>query len=209
MRALSNLGCSLIKGHWKNFHSPHCFSKAMAIGSYLTKMSMSSCSLSLSSRHTSCSTIKWRKLALSFLFFPSLLRCTWDLLATVMYVRRNIVFFMSTYMGCPWKVHVHASPLVLGESTPSKTKINAQMKYGNARGMILYLLGPSRRSFHPLKLSESTFLTKEFFLLLVNFQIAMVKMSCQLLFIDFFYPFCHFLTHFVIFPGLVITCFQF
>jgi hypothetical protein len=63
----------------------------------------------------------------------------------------------------------------------------------------VYLLCPSRSSLYPLKLPESTFLAKGFFLLLVNFQIAMVKMSCQLLFIDFFglflplfEPLCHF-----------------
>jgi hypothetical protein len=56
----------------------------------------------------------------------------------------------------------------------------------------LYLLGPSGSSFRPLKLPESTSLAKGIFYLLVNFQNAMVKMSCQLLFIDFFGPFCHF-----------------
>jgi hypothetical protein len=57
--------------------------------------------------------------------------------------------------------------------------------------MNLYLLGPSESLFHPLKISESTFLAKGLFLLLVNFQNAMVKISCQLLFIDFFGLFCH------------------
>jgi hypothetical protein len=46
-RALRNLGCALINRHWKNFHSPHYFSATMAIGSSSTKISMSSCSLSL------------------------------------------------------------------------------------------------------------------------------------------------------------------
>jgi hypothetical protein len=50
---------------------------------------------------------------------------------------------------------------------------------------VLYLLGPNRRSFHPLKLLESTLLVKGFFDLLVDFQIPMVKISCPLLFIEF------------------------
>jgi hypothetical protein len=68
----------------------------------------------------------------------------------------------------------------------------------------LYLLGPSRRSFHPLKLLEATLLTNGSFHLLVDFRIAMVKLNFQPLFIDFFGPFYPFLTPFVIFPGLVI-----
>jgi hypothetical protein len=55
--------------------------------------------------------------------------------------------------------------------------------------MHLYLLGPSERSFCPLKLPASTSLEKVFFLLLGNFETTMVKMSCQLLFIEFFWPF--------------------
>jgi hypothetical protein len=66
-------------------------------------------------------------------------------------------------VGCPWTTHVHIGTLFLGEHTPSKTKINVKMKYGNARGMILYLLGPSRSLFHPLKPRELTFLAKGFF----------------------------------------------
>jgi hypothetical protein len=56
----------------------------------------------------------------------------------------------------------------------------------------LYLLGPSESSFRPLNLSESTSLAKGIFLLLVNFQKEMVQLSCQLIFINFFGPFCHF-----------------
>jgi hypothetical protein len=46
-RALSSLGCSLMNIHWRNFHNSHFFSAMMAIGSSSTKISMSSCSLSL------------------------------------------------------------------------------------------------------------------------------------------------------------------
>jgi DNA replication protein DnaC len=85
-----------------------------------------------------------------------------------------------------------------------KKKINEKRKNGNARGASLYLLGPSGSSFRPLKLPESTLLAKGFFDFLVNSQFAMVIMSCQLLFIDFFGPFCHFLDPFVIFSSLKI-----
>jgi hypothetical protein len=70
--------------------------------------------------------------------------------------------------------------------------------------MSLYLLDLSGSLFHPLKIPESTLLEKVFFNLLVNFQIAMVKMSYQLLFIDLFDPFSTFLNPFVICSGLKI-----
>jgi hypothetical protein len=66
-------------------------------------------------------------------------------------------------MGCPWTTHVHAGPLFLGEHTPSKTKIKCIKEELKCKRDDLYLLGPSRSSFHPLKLPESTFLAKGFF----------------------------------------------
>jgi len=46
---------------------------------------------------------------------------------------------------------------------PPKTKINTKIKDGNAREVSVYLLGPNRSSFRPLKLPESTISEKGVF----------------------------------------------
>jgi hypothetical protein len=63
----------------------------------------------------------------------------------------------------------------------------------------MYLLGPSRSSFHPLKLLESTLFTTGFFVFLVNFSIRNgnneLPASIYRLFgsfLSFFGPLCHF-----------------
>jgi hypothetical protein len=87
---------------------------------------------------------------------------------------------------------------------PKKLKEMQKGSMEMQEGLDLYLLGPSGSLFRPLKLPESTLLQRGVFGFLVNSQFAMVIMSCQLLFIDFFGPFCHFLNPFVIFSGLKI-----
>jgi len=76
---------------------------------------------------------------------------------------------------------------------PPKNKNKCISKEFKCKRDEFLLTWSSGSLFRPLKLLESTSLTKGIFLLLVDFQIAMVKMSYQLLFLGFFGPFCHFM----------------
>jgi hypothetical protein len=78
----------------------------------------------------------------------------------------------TVHTGCAWTIHVHVGPTSLKVSTPSQnTKINAKREEGNAREVSVYLLGPNKSLFHPLKLLKSTISAKVCFLTFGQFSI--------------------------------------
>jgi hypothetical protein len=89
---------------------------------------------------------------------------------------------------------------LFGRACPLKNKKRCTMKELKCRRDTFVLTWSEQKFVSSSEDPGINFFSKrDFFYLLVNFQITMVKMSCQLLFVEFFGPFCHFfypLSHF-------------
>jgi hypothetical protein len=129
--------------------------------------------LSLSNEHTSCNSQVQEGLALAFFFFFSTKRRVHAGCSVHSRMCTRAVFLCTrAHAGCHRTTRVYVGPTFLKVNAPPKNKIKCIKEELNARGVSMYLLGPSGSSFRPLKLPESTLFTKGCFWLLVNFSIS-------------------------------------